>query len=231
MSERGFTLIEMTMVVLVIGLLLGAMSGPLLAQREAGQLAETRAALKEIREALIGFALAQGRLPCPADPAQTGVNAGKETLVNGQCTRSGGALPWQDLGIAELDAWGSRYRYQVTPDFADTSNLSLAGCAGPAPVGISFALCSPGGIIVRDSQWPIALNIPAVIVSHGPNRHGAFDHQGQQLAGATDDEAENSNDDAVLVSASRIDGVYDDLTEWLPVSLLASRMVAAGRLP
>jgi len=62
----GFTLIELAMVLFIVSLLIGGMLMPLSAQNEIRGRQETDKALANIREALIGFAVVNGRLPCPA---------------------------------------------------------------------------------------------------------------------------------------------------------------------
>src|SRR5450756_1293281 len=120
-QQKGFTLVEMAMVLLIVALLLGGMLVPLSAQMEQRNVSETQKSLSEIKEAIIGYALANGQLPCPADPSiATGLtNAG---IVRPTCTtvaNSSGVLPWATLGVSETDAWGNRYTYRVTPEFAD----------------------------------------------------------------------------------------------------------------
>ncbi|MDP2785976.1 MAG: prepilin-type N-terminal cleavage/methylation domain-containing protein, partial [Sulfurimicrobium sp.] len=70
----GFTLVEMAIVLIIIGLLLGGLLMPLSAQMEQRRISETQKTLDEINQALIGFAVANKRLPCPStqtDPAAT----------------------------------------------------------------------------------------------------------------------------------------------------------------
>src|SRR5215470_16101798 len=77
---RGFTLAELAVVVLVIALLLGGLTLTLSTQTELRRIEDTQRTLELAKDALIGFAITRGRLPCPADPTiATGtVNAGVE---------------------------------------------------------------------------------------------------------------------------------------------------------
>lgn len=68
-TKNGFTLIEIAMVLVIIGLLLGGLLMPLATQVDVQRRIETEKAMEQIKEALIGFAMVNGRLPCPADPA------------------------------------------------------------------------------------------------------------------------------------------------------------------
>ncbi len=91
----GFTLIELAMVLLIVALLIGGLLMPLSAQYEVRGRQETEKALANIREALIGFAVVNGRLPCPAvasiptGTTVSGLEAGREATTpagaNGPC--------------------------------------------------------------------------------------------------------------------------------------------------
>ena len=54
--QAGFTLVEMAIVLMIVGLLLGGLLVPLSAQMEQRNVTETRKQLDEIQQALIGYA-------------------------------------------------------------------------------------------------------------------------------------------------------------------------------
>lgn len=56
-NQRGFTLIEMAIVLVIITILLGGLAVPLSAQIQARRIAETNRTLEEAREAIIGYAM------------------------------------------------------------------------------------------------------------------------------------------------------------------------------
>ena len=92
----GFTLIELAMVLFIVSLLIGGLLMPLTAQNEIRGRQETDKALANIREALIGFAVVNGRLPCPAPAAlasqpapQTGVGLEATTAAAGTTSTTG----------------------------------------------------------------------------------------------------------------------------------------------
>lgn len=220
---RGFTLVEMAIVLVIVGLLLGGLLMPLSTQVEQRRIGETQKSLDEINQALLGFAIANKYLPCPADPtlASGAAGAGQARLfAAGACTGgNSGVLPWATLGVSETDAWGNRYTYRVTAGFADTTTF--------------FTLSSPGDSTIRATSGgtSIASAIPAVIVSHGKNGSGAYNTAGTQLAVSADaDEAENSNNDTNFVSKTPT-ATFDDLVAWVSPNILFNRMVTAGKLP
>ena len=117
----GFTLVEMAIVLVIVGLLLGGLLMPLSTQVEQRRIGETQKALDEINQALIGFAVANKRLPRPATSAMNGAENPVQCPTDTACS---GFIPWTTLGVTKLDAWGKIIRYSVTPAFAN-ANIAL----------------------------------------------------------------------------------------------------------
>lgn len=217
--NRGFTLIELSICLLVIGLLSSGLLQGLSARQEIAEVQATQKQLDEIREVLIGFAIANGRLPCPAKPqlASTEALAGIE-----DCTLQHGVIPWASLAIQESDSWASRFTYYASNRFT-----------GPIPEGgnASFTLDTTGNANIYDSSGKVlASDLPAVIISHGRHAAGAFNSQGIRISGANGEENENADGDLTFV-AHTTTPAFDDLSNWINPSLLKARMVSAGKLP
>lgn len=133
---HGFTLTEMAVVLVIIALLIGGMILPLASQDDIRRSNETQATLRNVLETLTGYALVNGRLPCPAwdgSGADATNTLGREsfavsgTAANGICGHfHDGYIPAVDLGVGPvdsqgflLDAWGNRIRYAVSKDPTD----------------------------------------------------------------------------------------------------------------
>ena len=200
----GFTLAEMAIVLVVVGLLLTGVLSTVSTQVEARNTAETQSRLNQIKDALIGYAQANGRLPCAADGtlATGATGAGLEAVTGNVCTTGAAyvVLPWATLGVSESDVWGRRFRYVVDVNFADAYAAASwsTGCgAGPVPVPASptsFALCSTGALTVNTrtaankggaSGTLLADRLPLVIISHGKNGYGAYTSGGTQYTAST----------------------------------------------
>jgi prepilin-type N-terminal cleavage/methylation domain-containing protein len=221
--RRGFTLVELAVVLAIFGLLLSIMVIPLSTQVDQQRIAEAERHLSAVREAIIGFAIANGRLPCPANPATASgtAGAGTENKPGAGCAVAEGVIPWTTLGVPESDPWGMRLSYRVSMAFADDSATGMQA---------SFLITDVGNIAATDGAANIATGLPAIIISHGKNQRGGFRSDGTQVAGAAGNELENSNNNSTFVS--RIHGPdFDDLLVWLSPNVLKSRMVAANRLP
>ena len=181
----GFTLIELTIVLVIVALLVGGMLVPLSAQRDLGRASETQRQLAEIKEALLGFAVANGRLPRPATSLDDGAENPVLCADDAACT---GYLPWAVLGVKKTDAWSKMIRYSVTPAYANapftlttigSKKVQTRDSAGSASyligVGGSCSLTSPCA--------------PAVIFSAGKNNWGV-NEQGNALP---DESADNAD--------------------------------------
>lgn len=200
----GFTLAEMAIVLVIAGLLLTSVLSTVSTQLDARNISETQSRLNQIKDALIGYAQANGRLPCPADGtiATGAANAGLEQVVNTTtyvCSNANnfGVVPWATLGVGETDVWGRRFGYKVSSVFSDaiaqiTWNTTVPStqsptCTAPvpAPTSSSFALCSLGGLTVStrtaaNKTGTSVANVPVVVISYGKNGYGAYTSGGTQ---------------------------------------------------
>lgn len=233
-TQTGFSLVEIAIVLVIVGLMIGGLLTPLSVQMEQRRVADTRRMLDEAKEALVGYAVRHGHLPCPAISAANG----EEDRNGYRCTdeRRDGFLPWATLGLPKLDAWNHLYRYSVTPAFADS--------------GQRFKIVTPRDITVytRDAGGALAYaapaqDVPAVIVSHGANGAGAYSELGVAAAGGpggfrgNEDERNNAQSDVNFVSRQPSEnraqqgGEFDDIVVWVSPNILFNRMVAAQVLP
>ena len=254
--ERGFTLVEIAIVVVVLGLLLASLLGPLSVRIEQQEIRKTSDQMQEIKEALYGYAMEYGALPCPDRFLGAGAGDG---FADPPCPAGAdeGWLPYQTLGVTPGDAWGFRYRYRVTPQFAIVDN-NHDNCSPSEPPPSDFDLCASGDINVAtrgyDNRSPPndASDVPAVILSHGKNGYGATRTDGSNvpppdLWSATNaDEEENAGggnqrfvNRHYSVEAINCDDndasqpycAFDDIVVWLSANVLKYRLVQAGRLP
>ncbi len=225
-NSSGFTLIELAVVLVVVGLLLGGLLLPLGTQQEMQRISTTEDALEEAREALFGYAVANGSLPCPDTD-----NDGVEDPVSGNCTAQEGNLPWATIGSDSGDDFGSRrFRYRVATDYNDHSSIA---CDTVGDIDICDA-ATGGSDCTAGTE--VALDVAAVLLSHGKNSFGATDRGGNSMpAPTTDDEVENADADAVFVSRTHSEstepnGEFDDIVSFVPTTLLCSRLIQGGAL-
>ncbi len=231
----GFSLIEMAVVLMIVGLLLAGLLPTISSQIEQQRRNETRKQLGEIRDALYGYAIINGYLPCPmlvTTNNPTSVNYGIADPAGCGAPTAEGILPWKTLGVSETDAWGSRrsatgdtwigyWRYRVDRNFANSSTLitlttgfsadklSVTDNSGnlitPSPTGCTGA---------TPTECPIA-----IVFSTGPN-----------LTGDVRNASPNTEVPGVFQSDVP-SGSFDDILTWVSRPQLFNRMVAAGKLP
>ncbi len=79
--QAGFTLAELAIVMLVFSILLGGMFVSISTQLDLRNISDTQRNMDQAREALIGFAVANGRLPCPAAAASNVANTAGSTGI------------------------------------------------------------------------------------------------------------------------------------------------------
>lgn len=253
---RGFTLTEMAVVLVIMALLVGGMLLPLAAQDEIRRTSETQATMKGAVEALLGFAAANGRLPCPGTADSNGIEkfATGGNASNGSCSNFyDGFLPGATLGLAPLDsqgrvldAWGNPLRYAVTNAAADNNAFTKTNgvqTLGMANIAADQLIVCPSGNGVSGTGTSSA-DCPSGITAYARNAVAVMHSLGKNAGtgGTGTDEQHNPNPnspvaaDRVFVShdptpAAAANGEFDDIVLWLSPNVFFNRMIAAGRLP
>lgn len=231
--QRGFSLVELTIVLVIVALLSGGLMLGLSAQREAAAYQETQRQLDNAKEALLGFAISNGRLPCPAAGSRVSGSAGagmEDCLIVSNVHQRHGVLPWATLGLPETDAWDRRLSYFVSVKF---STPLVAGALSSFTMSTGVAPDNAGTANVKltaTSTSNIASDLAAVVVSHGSRGLGGYTTGGSLVAGAAGDEAENADADLTFVAHTQSMD-FDDLVAWITPALLKARLVAVGKLP
>lgn len=237
MRQRGFTLIELALVVGIVAILLAGLLVPISRSIEQKAVANTQASLEAAQQALLGYALSNGRLPCP-DTGTQGLALAAD--ASGCTTASVGRLPWATLGVQGVDGWGNRLDYAVyAPLGAGFSTVTTSSlqvwCTkmtiAAIPGGIPACLMT-GGAVVKPSTAT-----SFVVYSHGKNGLGAIRPDGtpsSAIPPSTVDEVQNqSGAGGIFISRSQTDatstaGEFDDLMVWMPSTLLTAKLFAAG---
>jgi prepilin-type N-terminal cleavage/methylation domain-containing protein len=227
--QFGFSLIEISIVLIIVGLLLGSALVSLQAQRDHAQLLETSKNLNLAKESLLGYMRVYGRIPCPATEGSNGI---EQPLGGGECFVSSGYFPSATLGFQPLDrlgfavdAWNNRIRYVVAKDnnfaFTKADGINNEGLSNLKP---SLKVCSDSNKC-SDSFY-LTNNAVAIIYSTGKN-YGIS---------AGEDEIKNLNASSVLFSREHTSGKqnkneeFDDIVTWISPYLIYNAMTQSGQL-
>lgn len=254
-STCGFTIIELAVALFLVSLLFGSIFIPLQGQIESRKIGETEDLLEKAREALLGYAAANGYFPCPADDTTSGQEPAGSNHTTGICPAYHGFLPAAALGFQAsdgqgyaVDGWGvtaNRIRYAVasytvgpvtnTNPFTRANGMRTAGIANLADTALSlFRVCDSGRGISAGANCgtarTVASTAPVMVWSAGANA---------ATGGSSIHEAQNPNPNSgssdrifVMRTRSTVAGnEFDDIVTWIPMPIVISRMLLAGHLP
>lgn len=229
---RGFTLLELSISIAVIGIMLGSTAVVLSDKIDGSQVEESKERIDEITEALIAYKVRNGNLPCPASLTTVPGNAAFGREVNsGDCTYTSapagtsriettggsgifmlrGAVPVYDLLLPPsyaADMYGNLYTYSVMQPLTEEGTFD----DGAAAIVVKNA---GGTDIITDGAF--------VVVSHGKEGEGAYRllSGAQTVAcGATNLDIENCDADVTFIDTLPSDdqaqgaNYFSDLVRW-----------------
>ncbi len=222
-KSQGFTLIEMAVVLVIMGILVGGLLTSFSKRTDQQRIELTQRRLDKIKEALLGYAVTYGRLPCPAE----NLNGTEATrTVSNVCDTYDNVdsyLPWVTLGVEQADAWGRPFRYRVDGAFSDNKIVTFA-----TERGLQVTDRLGKELNISDDATYLS-NIVAIVFSCGKNGRPDEDNDAdgtlntdavcQNLANAPKD---------YYVQDVYVENQFDDILVWLPKSLLINRLVASG---
>lgn len=245
-AQQGFSLVELSVVLVILALLSSGLMLGITAQQTVAENYAVRSQLDNAIEALLGFAIRNGRLPCPAAPDTTGAES---PVGGGNCSNPrDGILPAITLGIQPvddkgyaIDPWGNPLRYAVSTSSASacgpvpclTSEDGIRNTWSDTPPLPDLRICSTatgstGGTGGNSAECASGktLTTDAVALVFSRGRNGNRSPSGS-------DEIANENDDRLFVShlATLAPNEFDDQFSWISANILYSRLIAAGRLP
>jgi len=257
-KNNGFTLIEVSIVLIIVTILLGYTMSMIPVQQDLKKYSQADAEMDRIIEALYAFAQVNGRLPCADNwAAPDGLS---DPPGSGDCTVNGwyGLVPAKTLGISGkydtnnslLDPWGTPYRYQVT----SVDSGAGAGPAGLAVLGgdfvinneiknVSMGVLAPDleictvnpsnnatDITCTNAVSTVANGVPAIVLSLGKDAGNIASN----IQGENTDNTADGITDIVFVKTTQSDvanAEFDDLIKWISPNILYSKMIEAGQLP
>ena len=173
-SNHAFTLVELAVVLLLAGLLAGALLSTKQAADTNDCYVQTKARLEVVRGAIERYAQSNDRFPMPArrnvgveDPSYGREINGSIPAEVAELDSVGGAifgaLPFATLSIPvenAMDCWGNKFTYAVTIDLTDTIKFRT-----PTTAGALTIKSTPANVFLAGAGY--------AVISHGADGVGA----------------------------------------------------------
>ncbi len=231
--SHGFSLIELAMVMMIIAVLLGGLFVAIGDSTNNVRRTNNSNLLKQVEEALYGYAQLNGRLPCPVDHLGAEF-CGPDAILHG-------FISYTELGLPSssntegllLDIWQNPLRYSVHRDFTNRADLSNLFENWPNTIPNDLLeICNINDPC--DGSRPGS--VPAVVLSLGENwanfNAGDFSSTFESLNAGGQQLGEYwINSTGRFYAIPYNDANFDDQLVWLSPHILFNRLLRAGRLP
>jgi len=239
MRNRGFSLVELSVVVLIIGIVLTMGLGALNASREGQSSSTTTQKQTALKEALISYLRRNLRLPCP-DTDFTAPDGVENRTTPGNpataCSAAFGLIPYVTLGVAQdmtQDGWGYFFSYHVSNNAAANTDWTLTASMRSGNTGVITVNDRNGATVTATGA-----GVVAVIVSHGKNGFGAYAAGGTRntLPAVGTDERDNTDTNTTYFKRTgttddaATGGAFDDIVMYVTADDLLGPLFKDGTL-
>jgi len=206
LKGKGFTLIELTVVMVIVGIIISIMAAVLPSLIQSGKIRKARVILESIDYSLQGYITANGKLPY-ADTDSDG---------QGDAGAYFGRLPYRDLGLSSgNDVWGNQIKYGVYSDLTATTTGTFCSTLSAA----STATFDTSKLYITREDTT-QTNIACVIVSGGQKDRDGANGFFDGLNG--DDNAEYDDPERIITTS------YDDLMTVASFTTVIGRHCTGG---
>lgn len=234
--RAGFTLVELAIVLLIIGVISGLLLSNFGAKLDVQKHNEDKQMLEDIKVSLINYVTTNGFLPCPdtSDPIADPNGVGRENR-NGllECSASSGNLPFSDLETHPETAHGFRFSYHINREtvnppvsVAQITEESASYFRNPTGYGCPrycFNRATPptanfsgiGNININNGTINVAENVLAVVISHGKNNCTTNPNAAGTIPADPSFEIRNCNYNSPVYYQAQQDNNFDDILTWV----------------
>lgn len=229
-AYAGFTLIEMSVVIVLLSAIIGSVAIIFNMVLRSYQEDETVKKLEAIQHAIYEYRVAFNALPCPADITLnlSSTHFGVAAANAGACTGGipaanfsgvdatpqearGGLVPVTTLQLPPdyaFDGWGRRIMYFVSRDMTQSGALNIVNGIDP----------TPRMTILNEQGVPNTVLAAYVLISGGTNGHGMIPRVGGATRinnGSTNNDELNNCDCTSLAVATPVNSIFvqKDITE------------------
>ena len=171
LRQPGFTLIEMALVMIVIGIIVSAVTSIVPEFIQSGKIKKAQAIVDKNIYAIEGYLAANGRCPCPDTDGDgledwnenTPGDATDDTCGAGDIYEGG--LPYRTIGLSSgKDSWGTALRYAVYDNSTKTNSTDLCEKLG------RFVSRTNNPNYLRTDSGIAEINQAYAVVSAGPDK-------------------------------------------------------------
>lgn len=237
----GFTLAEIAIVVLLMGILMTMGMKMLTVNLDSAASSETKAKQNVVKTALIGYLRTNKHLPCPSQLTGGIPNGNEAVSCTANVQASYGYLPWITLGLSKdavLDGWKHFFVYKVANGFPALSK-NWTSTTSNNPFDINELTTPTNAITIQEGDGataPANITQKAVVVifSVGKNGYGAMEIQGPSnvappatnISETTNATAANANPTFIIrpyseTALAAAGGPFDDIVTYMtPQDLL-----------
>jgi len=163
-EKAGFTLIEVAVVLVIVGIIISIMSTILPTLIQSSKISKCRAIMEKFDYSMEGYIAANGRCPCP-DTDGDGLenrNPGSNPPTDDTCAAYVGDLPYLSVGLSSgEDNWHNSITYAVYEDFIKTTPSGLCS-------SLSSFIQNPNTNWLRTTANGNSTNQAYALVSGGP---------------------------------------------------------------
>lgn len=231
-KQNGFTLLELTIVLLIIGIMVGGLFTLIPAQQSIEQTKSVEAQLDRIQKAIDTYVSIYGRLPCPASTnselnsphfgIETDCSTPTATAtyeINGLSSNENirfGVLPTRALSIPDsdsVDPWGYRINYAVVKNLARTSTIFNSFTTTQTD---TFLINDINGNRINKVSTTNEPNFVAYVLwAPGPNKNGAASRDGLTYwaCNPLTLEGENCDNDHIFIDSIYSTGTLGDYAQ------------------
>ena len=236
--QSGFTLVEIAIVLLIVGLLMRTVLEPIGIAQQQKRINSTRTELELVKDSLHAHLVAHGFLPCPIKTNALSLQR-NDSAAGDECRVSQGGVPAVVLGLSGaidakgvlLDAWNRPYRYTVSlqnhssmgnPRLPDWTTQGEASNVGLRYLSSDIVLCIQPSRASCTRKNVRAKHLAFVVLSHG---------QDNSSTGAQTENLDGDETFVVNALSTSQESPFDDQLVWSSAQDVMYWLLRAGWLP